>query len=574
MALMEHLAFDPAWSTAIPDWKDRIVNRRKLIPDLPLFDAVAEKALRIFKRLQVPDIIGTPTYGEVCADWVFDFIRAVFGSYDPETKRRMIQEFFLLVPKKNGKSSIAAAIMVVAAIINERPEAELLLIAPTKEVAGIAFKQAKGIIKLDADLDAIFHIQDHVKKITHRNSGAEIAIKASDTDTITGVKSTFTLIDETHEFARKSSAEAVFVEIRGALASRPDGFLLQITTQSKQQPQGVFATELSKARAVRDGKMQLPLLAVLYELPPEMSKNDGWRDPKTWPMVNPNYGRSVDPNFLFNQLTAKEQEGKEALALFASQHFNVEVGVGLSLDTWVGAQFWESCAEPGLTLDDLLSRCDVVTIGIDGGGLDDLLGFAVIGREVETRNWLIWTHAWAQPEVLERRKSIAPQLIDYERDGDVTICTSAGQGHEEVAALVERIFMAGLLPAEEAVGLDHGQVAPILDALNRLDLEGPMLCGIRQGGGLRGPIWNMELKLKAKMVRHGGQRLMNWVVGNAKAQRVGSMVVIEKVSAGDAKIDPLIAILNAAELMGRNPQASDVGQGTVWDRDPTYRMAG
>lgn len=552
--MMEHLAFDPAWSTAVPDWKDRICNRRPLVPTLPLFEPVAEKALRIFKRLRIPDIIGTPTNGEVCADWVFDFVRAVFGSYDPETKRRMIQEFFLMVPKKNGKSSISAAIIVTAAIINERPEAELLLIAPTKQVADIAFKQAKGIIKLDPDLDAIFHIQEHVKKITHRNSGAEIAIKASDTDTITGVKSTFTLIDETHEFARKSSAAAVFVEIRGALASRPDGFLLQITTQSKAQPQGVFATELRKARAVRDGILQLPILAVLYELPPEMSKNEGWRDPKTWPMVNPNYGKSVDPNFLFNQLTATEQDGKEALALFASQHFNVEVGVGLSLDTWVGAHFWEGCGEVGLDLDTLLRRCDVVTIGIDGGGLDDLLGIAVIGREIETRRWLIWTHAWAQPEVSERRKSIASQLTDYASDGDVTVCSYASQGHVEVAALVDRINLTGLLPAEDGVGLDHGQVAPILDELNKLDLEGPLLCGIRQGGGLRGPIWNMELKLKAKAVVHGKQRLMNWVVGNAKAQKVGSMVVIEKVSAGDAKIDPLIAILNAAELMGRNPE--------------------
>lgn len=556
MAMMEQLAFDPRWSTAVPDWKDRIRGRQSLLPDLPLFDAVADKALRIFKKLRVPDLIGTPTYGEVCGQWVFDFVRAIFGSYDPETKRRMISEFFLLVPKKNGKSSIAAAIMVVAAIMNERPEAELLLIAPTKGIADIAFKQAKGIIKLDQALDAIFHIQDHLKRITHRNSGAEIAIKASDTDAITGGKSSFTLIDETHEFAKKSAAAAVFVEIRGALASRPDGFLLQITTQSKQQPQGVFAVELQKARDVRDGKLKIPLLALLYELPIEMAKNDGWRDPATWSMVNPNFGRSVDPNFLHNQLLATEREGKEALALFASQHFNVEIGVGLAIDTWVGAQFWEACAEPGLTLDALLMRCDVVTIGVDGGGLDDLLGFAVIGRERVTRRWLIWTHAWAQPEVLVRRKIIAPQLHDYAADGDLTICTHASQGHQEVAELIERINLLGLLPAEDAVGLDHGQVAPILDELNKLELEGPLLCGIRQGGGLRGPIWNMELKLKARDAVHGGQRMMNWVVGNAKAQQVGSMVVIEKVTAGQAKIDPLIAILNAAELMGRNPVAA------------------
>ena len=80
MALMEHQEFDPAWSTAVPDWKERIVQRRSLVPDLPLFEEVAEKALRVFKRLRMPDIAGTPTNGEVCAPWVFDFVRAVFGS--------------------------------------------------------------------------------------------------------------------------------------------------------------------------------------------------------------------------------------------------------------------------------------------------------------------------------------------------------------------------------------------------------------------------------------------------------------------------------------------------------------
>jgi phage terminase large subunit-like protein len=82
----------------------------------------------------------------------------------------------------------------------------------------------------------------------------------------------------------------------------------------------------------------------------------------------------------------------------------------------------------------------------------------------------------------------------------------------------------------------------------------------------------MELKLKAQTVEHGGQKMMNWVIGNAKAQQVGSMVVIEKVAAGKAKIDPLIAVLNGAELLGRNPQAGGMAV-TPWDADPEYRMA-
>ena len=91
-----------AWSTAVPDWEERIMKGRSLIPDLPLFDAVADKALRIFKRLRVPDIIGTPTYGEACDEWVFGFVRAIFGSYDPVSRRRMIREFFMMVPKNTS----------------------------------------------------------------------------------------------------------------------------------------------------------------------------------------------------------------------------------------------------------------------------------------------------------------------------------------------------------------------------------------------------------------------------------------------------------------------------------------
>ena len=50
----------------------------------------------------------------------------------------------------------------------------------------------------------------------------------------------------------------------------------------------------------------------------------------------------------------------------------------LRADRWAGADFWAGAVER-VTLQELLARCEVITTGTDGGGLDDLLGFALFG---------------------------------------------------------------------------------------------------------------------------------------------------------------------------------------------------
>ena len=553
-----------AWSTALPDWKARIMGRRSLIPDLPLDEMRADKALRIFKQLRVPDIKGRPTHGEVCEDWVFDLVRAVFGAFDAATQSRMIREYFLMIPKKNGKTSLAAAIMVTAQILNETPDAELLLIAPTIQVAQRSFKQASGIIKLTVmksgvALRDLFSIHTSDKKIRHLSPDcpSEMAIKAADTDVVTGSKASCVLIDETHVFATKPSASDVFVELRGGTA-HPDntGFLMQITTQSKKPPQGVFAAEVLKARAVRDGKIVLPLLPILYELPPEVAKDGGWKKPETWALVNPNMGRSISQTFLMEELIAAEAKGQDALNVLASQHFNVEIGQAQGDYTWAGAGFWPAAIDETVcSLQDLIARCEVAVVGIDGGGTDDLGGLAVIGREKGSRGLLGWAHAWAHPTVLERRKEIVPALRDFEAAGDLTICGHPTQDHEEICDIVATLMDAGLLPEAEAIGLDAAGVSSLIDALAGVGVAPEQMVAIAQGYRLSGAIWGLERALMDGRFRHGGQKMMAWCIGNAKAEQKGNAVLITKETAGKAKIDPLIAMFNAFALISRNPAA-------------------
>jgi phage terminase large subunit-like protein len=72
---------------------------------------------------------------------------------------------------------------------------------------------------------------------------------------------------------------------------------------------------------------------------------------------------------------------------------------------------------------------------------------------------------------------------------------------------------------------------------------------------MTGSIKTAERKLAEGGLIHGGKPMMAWCVGNAKVEPRGNAVIITKQAAGTAKIDPLIALLNAVSLMSLNPAA-------------------
>ena len=552
-----------SWDMSCLDWEQRLLEGRSLVPDLPLFEEEAAKALRCFKRLRLPDVHGTPTLGEVCGPWIYPIVAALFGSYDIQTNIRHISECFLLVPKGNSKSTNGGALMLTAIIVNRRPEAEFMFIAPTIEIAAIAYKQSKGMVRLDSELSKLFQLQDHLRKITHRRSGATLQIKAADTDIITGSKCTGTMIDETHQFAKKANAAEIFVELRGALTKRPDGFLFQTTTQSKQPPVGVFASELAMARAVRDGKTKMPLLPILYELPDRLAREGGWREQRFWPLVNPNLGRSTNEDFLAREIVRADADGPAAVALIASQHFNVQIGMSLRADGWAGAHHWDRGREDGLTLEMVLERSEAVVVGIDGGGLDDLLGIAVVGRERESKNWIAWTHALISPEGLERRKANTAFYEKFQAEGDLTVIEELPDDISFVTEIVEKVKGTKKLAG---VGVDAIGIGGIVDSLAKIGVtqENNFLAGVRQGIALMGAIKTVERKLVDGSFKHGGQALMTWCAGNARVVPTPTGMRIARDDSGFGKIDPLMALFNAAALMALNPTPQ---------RKPEFKLA-
>lgn len=561
------------WDLSCTDWERRIVECVPLVPDLPLFIDEADAGQAFYDGLVLPDVPGQPLLRDASGVWFRAIVRALFGSRDPETNVRHIREIFVLAPKGSSKTSYSAALMMVALLMNVRPRAEFLLVAPTQAIADLAFNQAVGMIEADPVLTNRFHPRDHKKQIDDRTNGARLKIKTFDLKVLTGPKPVGVLIDELHLLGKEAKAARVLRQIRGGLEKNTEGFLIFTSTQSDEEPAGVFKEELTVARAIRNGEKPGRMLPILYEFPAKLAKDETfWQNPANWAMVMPNLGLSVQLDSLIHDFATEKDKGEHAIKVWASQHLNIEIGLGTGSGAWIGAKYWLKRVDPVFAkgtsrerLRHLLDRCEVAVAGIDGGGMDDLLGLAVLGREKVTRKWLLWTHAWCHEVVLEERKSIASKLLDLEKAGDLTIIRDEEESDiEELADIIEMVRDAGLLPEENGIGVDPSGVDDIVDELIRrgftrtTEEAAGLIVGVRQGFTLQNAVKVAERRLAKGHLLHDGSPLMTWCVGNAKQEQKGNSKMITKQAAGVAKIDPLMATFDTVHLMSMNPEATGV----------------
>lgn len=276
----------------------------------------------------------------------------------------------LCIPKKNSKSTIAAAIMLTALVRNWRMSAEFIILAPTKEIADNAFVPAKDMVNNDDELKDLLHVQPHLRLITHRETGATLKVVAADSDVVGGKKAVGVLIDEAWLFGKNPKAADMIREATGGLLSRPEGFVIWLTTQSNEPPAGVFRSKLNYARGVRDGRINdNRFLPIIYEFSKEMIDSGAARRPENFHLVNPNMGFSVDRPTLERLFMQAEIDGEAELRGFLAKHLNIEIGLALMSDAWVGAEFWEPQGATWLSLDEILKRCEVIDVGGDGAAL-------------------------------------------------------------------------------------------------------------------------------------------------------------------------------------------------------------
>ena len=122
---------------------------------------------------------------------------------------------------------------------------------------------------------------------------------------------------------------------------------------------------------------------------------------------------------------------------------------------------------------------------------------------------------------------------------------------EAFADLCEQVYDTGKLTA---IGLDPVGVKIIVDKLARRGMaqrvpDGGPVAGVRQGYTMQGTIKAVEGLLSDGKLTHAAQPLLDWSVGNARVKVQGNAIMITKQASGIAKIDPLMALLDAGQIL-------------------------
>jgi phage terminase large subunit-like protein len=188
----------------------------------------------------------------------------------------------------------------------------------------------------------------------------------------------------------------------------------------------------------------------------------------------------------------------------------------------------------------------------------------IAGTVTKTKTrWLHWGRAWLHRGALDEQKDVAAKLLDLAETGDLIIVERMDEAFEQVADEIEQVHDSGLVAA---IGFDPVGVKAIVEELGRRGIHqrenGGPIDGVKQGYTLQGTIKSVANKLADGEFQHGAQPLLAWCVGNCMLKGSDNAHMVTKQASGTGKIDPVMALFDAAHLM----PADEVDGGSIWDR--------
>lgn len=241
-------------------------------------------------RIQSDDYSGKAGRNFHLLPWQKAAIYTGYGWRRPDNRLRFTW-FSWWLSRRQGKSIVTGGLSLFHAL--KEQQAETIVIASTKEQAGVVYNYADGFLRSNLDLQKRLKPVPSQKLIRDKRTNFPLLqVKSADKLGKAGTNTSLLLIDEWAEH-RNIYAREMWTRLTPSLGSRNNSLVITISTMGTDKTSLAYEHYRSCKDLLEGRNDNLHLFPIVYELP----EHENWEDKDNWWKCLPSVDLTVPRSF-------------------------------------------------------------------------------------------------------------------------------------------------------------------------------------------------------------------------------------------------------------------------------------
>lgn len=448
--------------------------------------------------------------------WQKFFVANVFGWCKKKNGYRRFRRAQLWVPRKNGKSALAAAIGNYMLTADGEYGAEVYSGATTEKQAMEVFRPAQIMVRKTPALREAFNVEVNASNMCIVDSGSKFEpIVGNPGD---GSSPHCAIIDEYHEHKDDRAVDTM----ETGMGAREQPLLLMITTAGDNISGPCYASQLDAQKMLEGAVKDDTTFALIYGVDP----GEDWKSVRAMKKANPNYGVSVNEDFLKDQL-AKAKNSPRKQSAYQTKHLNIWVG---SKDAFYNLDKWNNCAADIKIEDYYGSRA---YIGLDLASKVDIAALEIL---IETDNG----YAHFSKHYLPYEAAQLEHYIGWMREGHLEVTDGEIIDFSEIEADIMDVCSKF-----EVAEVAYDPFQATMLATRLIEAGVPV---VEMGATVKNfsePMKELDALIRDKRIVHNGNPVFTWMLSNVTGKIDKKDNVFPNKERPENKIDGPVALIMA-----------------------------
>jgi len=468
--------------------------------------------------------------------WQCFLVVALFGWVRKNGTRRFRTAYWE-IPRKNGKSILAAGIGLYMLAADGEFGAEVYSGATSEKQAWEVFKPAKLMLERSPALRDRLGLEVWAKALVDQSNGSKFEpIIGNPGD---GASPSCAIVDEYHEH----DTPALYDTMETGMGAREQPLMLAITTAGANIA-GPCHEKHDDVCKVLDGVLKNEeLFGCIFGI----DEADDWADPKSLIKANPNYGVSVDADFLKAQQRQAMQSPLQQNK-FKTKHLNVWTSV---LAGVMNMQQWALCADPMLDEEELIGKHGVkAIISTDLASKSDLCSSQRLYRRDSygQPHYYLFGRYWLPEEAIEEAGPNHAHYVKWVKQGLLIQTEGATVDFELITETV--VADCKRINPDEAV-FDPFNAVQMMQAVMKNKITAVEFVQTPQNFAV--PLDELVTAVKDGRFHHDGNEMTTWCMSNMVARPAKKGLISPIKQKPHQKIDGAIAAVMAIARASAGP---------------------